>query len=66
MSSFKFIKSHKTLKNSNSNIQVPYDNDSKSKNLDNFNGAPARPAQSVNILEPKLNQPQEKNRIRFY
>ena len=65
MSAFKFIKSHKPLTNSNSNVQVPFDNDSKIKNIDNFNNAPAQPAQSFNISEPKINQPQQKKGFNF-
>lgn len=65
MSSFKFIKTHKNLSNSNSNVQMPYDNDSKSKNIDSFNGAPAQPAQSFNFLEPKMNQTQQKKGFGF-
>ena len=65
MSAFKFIKSHKSLTNSNSNVQVPFDNDLKSKNVDNFNNAPAQPAQSFNISEPKINQPQQKKGFNF-
>ena len=49
MSSFKFIKKHKPQENQNNNIQNnQFDMDSKSKNLDSFNGAAAQPAQSIN------------------
>ena len=65
MSAFKFIKSHKTLSNSNSNVQVPYDNDPKLKNIDNLNNAPAQPAQSFNIADTKINQPQQKKSFAF-
>jgi hypothetical protein len=46
---------------------MPNDNDLKSKNQDNFNGAPAQPAQSFNFNEPKTNpisdnQPQPKKK----
>jgi len=46
---------------------MPNDNDLKSKNQDNFNGAPAQPAQSFNFNEPKMNpindnQPQPKKK----
>ena len=66
MSAFKFIKTHKPLTNSNSNVPVSFDNDPKTKNLDNFNNAPAQPAQSFNISEPKINQPQQKKRFQFH
>jgi hypothetical protein len=55
MSSFKFIKKNKQKTNSNNNGNMPNDNDLKSKNQDNFNGAPAQPAQSFNFNEPKMN-----------
>ena len=62
MSSFKFIKSKKNLSSSNSNVQIPSDNDYKMKNMDSFNGAPAQPAQSfTNISEPKI-EPQPKKK----
>ena len=44
---------------------MPFDSQSSSKNLDNFNGAPAQPAQSFNISEQKINQPQEKKGFGF-
>ena len=65
MSSFKFIKSKKNLSSSNSNVQIPPDNDYKIKNMDSFNGAPAQPAQSFNISEPKMDQPPKKKGFDF-
>ena len=65
MSSFKFIKSKKNLSSSNSNVQMPSDNDYKMKNMDSFNGAPAQPAQSFNISEPKIEQPPKKKGFDF-
>ena len=65
MSAFKFIKSHKSLANSNFNVQVPIDNDFKSKNIDNSNNAPAQPAQSFNVSEPKREQNQPKKGFNF-
>ena len=54
MSSFKFIKKKQTV--SSNNVISQFDMESRSKNHDNFNGAPAQPAQSFNI-EPKINNP---------
>ena len=70
MSSFSFIKKHKPQTNSNNNVNIPPDNDSKSKNQDNFNGAPAQPAQSFNFISSKTNpanntQPQQKKGFGF-
>ena len=55
MSSFNFIKKRKPPTNSSNNLNAQIDNDSKLKNQDNFNGAPAQPAQSFNLNEPKIN-----------
>ena len=52
--SFSFIKK-KQPTNTTNNVNMQYDFDSKTKNQDTFNGAPAQPAQSFNIPEPKLN-----------
>ena len=71
MSSFSFIKKHKQPTNSNNNLNtLQYDIDSKAKNQDTFNGAPAQPAQSFNFNEPKLktlnnNPPQPKKGFGF-
>ena len=65
MSAFKFIKSHKSLTNSNLNVQVPIDNDFKSKNIDNSNNAPAQPAQSFNVAESKRDQNPPKKGFNF-
>ena len=70
MSSFNFIKKRKPPTNSSNNLNAQIDNDSKLKNQDNFNGAPAQPAQSFNFNEPKINTtnnpPQKKKRFWFY
>ena len=52
--SFSFIKKKQPTSTTN-NVNMQYDFDSKAKNQDTFNGAPAQPAQSFNIPEPKLN-----------
>jgi hypothetical protein len=55
MSSFNFIKKRKQPTNSSNNNTNQSDNDSKLKNLDSFNGAPAQPARSfININEQKI------------
>ena len=65
MSSFKFIKPHKSVISSISNNQVPFDNNSRLKNIENFNNAPAQPAQSFNILDQKINPSQQKKGFGF-
>ncbi len=70
MSSFNFIKKRKQPTNSSTNLNNQNDIDSKLKNQDIFNGAPAQPAQSFNPTEPKpnpinLNQPPQKKGFGF-
>ena len=53
MSSFNFIQRRMQPSNSSNILNNQIDNDSKLKNQDNFNGAPAQPAQSFNINAQK-------------